>query len=45
MHVTEENTVVADNDLKRALGPWQLIGLGIAIIIGGVLCIELGAQH
>src|ERR1700733_5193199 len=42
MHVTEENTVEADNELKRALGPLQLIGLGIGIIIGAGIFVSTG---
>jgi hypothetical protein len=32
--VTEENMVLAEPELRRALGPFQLIGIGIGIIIG-----------
>ncbi len=42
MAVTEENTVVPKYELKRALGPLQLIGLGIGIIIGAGIFVSTG---
>ena len=42
MPVTEENTVVPQYELKRALGPLQLIGLGIGIIIGAGIFVSTG---
>ncbi len=42
MAVTEENTVVAEPELRRALGPIQLIGLGIGIIIGAGIFVSTG---
>ena len=42
MAVTEENTVVPQYELKRALGPLQLIGLGIGIIIGAGIFVSTG---
>lgn len=42
MPVTEENTVVPQYELKRALGPVQLIGLGIGIIIGAGIFVSTG---
>ncbi len=42
MHVNEDNTVVPDNELRRALGPIQLIALGIAIIIGAGIFVATG---
>jgi APA family basic amino acid/polyamine antiporter len=40
--VTEENTVLAEPELRRALGPIQLIGLGIGIIIGAGIFVATG---
>ncbi len=42
MSVTEENKVVPQYELKRALGPVQLIGLGIGIIIGAGIFVSTG---
>jgi APA family basic amino acid/polyamine antiporter len=42
MAVTEENTVVAEPELRRALGPLQLIGIGIGIIIGAGIFVSTG---
>ncbi|MEY4966818.1 MAG: hypothetical protein RL274_2401 [Pseudomonadota bacterium] len=42
MSVTEENKVVPQYELKRALGPFQLIGLGIGIIIGAGIFVSTG---
>lgn len=42
MAVTEENTVAAEPELRRALGPLQLIGLGIGIIIGAGIFVSTG---
>ena len=42
MSVTEENQVVPQYELKRALGPVQLIGLGIGIIIGAGIFVSTG---
>ena len=42
MTVTEENTVVPEYELKRALGPLQLIGIGIGIIIGAGIFVSTG---
>ena len=40
--VTEENTVEAPPELRRALGPFQLIGIGIGIIIGAGIFVSTG---
>ena len=40
--VTEENTVEAPPELRRALGPFQLIGIGIGIIIGAGSFVSTG---
>src|SRR6202453_3407813 len=40
--VSENPTVVPDNDLKRALGPVQLIALGIGAIIGAGIFVLTG---
>ena len=42
MAVTEENTVLAEPELRRALGPLQLIGIGIGIIIGAGIFVSTG---
>jgi APA family basic amino acid/polyamine antiporter len=42
MAVTEDNTVAAEPELRRALGPIQLIGLGIGIIIGAGIFVSTG---
>ncbi len=42
MPVTEENTVVPQYELKRALVPVHLIGLGIGIIIGAGIFVSTG---
>jgi APA family basic amino acid/polyamine antiporter len=42
MAVTEENTVLAEPELRRALGPLQLIGIGIGIIIGAGIFVATG---
>lgn len=42
MSVTEENTVLAEPELRRALGPIQLIGIGIGIIIGAGIFVSTG---
>jgi len=42
MAVTEENTVLAEPQLRRALGPFQLIGIGIGIIIGAGIFVSTG---
>jgi APA family basic amino acid/polyamine antiporter len=42
MSVTNENEVVPQYELKRALGPLQLIGLGIGIIIGAGIFVSTG---
>lgn len=44
MHVNEENEVVREHELRRALGPWQLIGLGIGIIIGAGIFVATGTM-
>ncbi len=38
----KSNTVVAEPELRRALGPIQLIGLGIGIIIGAGIFVSTG---
>jgi len=40
--VSEENTVEAPPELRRALGPFQLIGIGIGIIIGAGIFVSTG---
>jgi APA family basic amino acid/polyamine antiporter len=40
--VTEENMVLAEPELRRALGPFQLIGIGIGIIIGAGIFVSTG---
>ncbi len=40
--VTEDNTVEAPPELRRALGPFQLIGIGIGIIIGAGIFVSTG---
>ncbi len=40
--VTEENTVEAPPELRRALGPFQLIGIGIGVIIGAGIFVSTG---
>jgi len=42
MHVNEQNEVVREHELKRALGPLELIGLGIGIIIGAGIFVSTG---
>src|ERR1700743_3033849 len=42
MVVIEDNEVVAEPELKRALGPFQLIGIGIGIIIGAGIFVSTG---
>jgi len=42
MSVTEENMVLAEPELRRALGPLQLIGIGIGIIIGAGIFVSTG---
>jgi APA family basic amino acid/polyamine antiporter len=42
MAVTEDNIVVAQPELRRALGPLQLIGIGIGIIIGAGIFVSTG---
>ncbi len=42
MHVNEENEIVREHELNRALGPLQLIGLGIGIIIGAGIFVSTG---
>ena len=42
MSISEENTVAADYELKRVLGPVQLIGLGIGITIGAGIFVSTG---
>ncbi|MES2471729.1 MAG: amino acid permease [Pseudomonadota bacterium] len=42
MPITEENKAVPEYELKRALGPVQLIGLGIGIIIGAGIFVSTG---
>lgn len=42
MSVTEENTIDDQPELNRALGPWQLIGIGIGIIIGAGIFVSTG---
>ena len=42
MHVNEENEIVREHELNRALGPWQLIALGIGIIIGAGIFVSTG---
>ena len=42
MAVTEMNTVAAEPELRRALGPVQLIGIGIGIIIGAGIFVSTG---
>jgi APA family basic amino acid/polyamine antiporter len=42
MAVTEDNIVVSQPELRRALGPLQLIGIGIGIIIGAGIFVSTG---
>ena len=42
MPVTEENKAVPAYELKRALGPLELIGLGIGVIIGAGIFVSTG---
>ena len=42
MSATEENNAVPQYELKRALGPLQLMGLGIGIIIGAGIFVSTG---
>lgn len=42
MVVTEDNIVVSEPQLRRALGPFQLIGIGIGIIIGAGIFVSTG---
>ena len=42
MAVNEDNIVVAEPQLRRALGPFQLIGIGIGIIIGAGIFVSTG---
>jgi len=42
MSATEENNAVPQYELKRALGPLQLLGLGIGIIIGAGIFVSTG---
>jgi APA family basic amino acid/polyamine antiporter len=42
MAVTEDNIVAAQPELRRALGPLQLIGIGIGIIIGAGIFVSTG---
>jgi APA family basic amino acid/polyamine antiporter len=42
MSVNEENIVVAQPELRRALGPLHLIGIGIGIIIGAGIFVATG---
>src|SRR5579864_668340 len=42
MVVIEDNTVVPEPELRRALGPVLLIGIGIGIIIGAGIFVSTG---
>ncbi|HKY18525.1 MAG TPA: amino acid permease [Rhizomicrobium sp.] len=42
MAVTENNAFTAEPQLRRALGPLQLIGIGIGIIIGAGIFVSTG---
>jgi APA family basic amino acid/polyamine antiporter len=42
MAVTEDNTVVEQPELRRALGVFQIIGIGIGIIIGAGIFVSTG---
>ena len=42
MAVTEDNIVVEQPELRRALGVFQIIGIGIGIIIGAGIFVSTG---